>query len=493
MTQLSRRSILKAGAAGIALSAVPGLTFAKVKARPAKAETYDALIIGAGAAGLVAAISAIDSGAKKVAVIEQKDRPDGNAIYALGSVCGWGSKRQIKQGIKDTEEDFYKAMMAVSNGRADPDLTRTYAKEIPAGLDWLADVVGIEFRPVKKAPYPREYRVNSINGKGITGGSQMVQMLLKLAKSKGVVFLWENRALELLTDNRLRVIGVKTMTPEGYKTYMSKGGVTLATGGFSANPELTDQYIGGWASRLAIRGSRSTTGANITLARPLNAKFVNMDQFHAGPIIASTHVNPNEVLNSGYGIIVDNRGKRFVDERNTYVIKAKACAQLTIENHAYAIVDSDCKVIDRMVKRFEMLNTPYYKADSVEELAKKISIDPKVLKKDVDDYNDALKNGTLGKMNPPCTYKQPFPIAKAPFYAIPYEGGMTATFGGPLINTKAEVQNLEGRSIPGLYAAGNAAGGLFFRDYIGGAQLGGATVFGRIAGREMAARAKAAR
>ena len=79
-----------------------------------------------------------------------------------------------------------------------------------------------------------------------------------------------------------------------------------------------------------------------------------------------------------------------------------------------------------------------------------------------------------------------------PFYAVPYEGGMTATFGGPLINTKAQVQTLEGKTIPGLYAAGNAAGGLFFRDYIGGSQLGGATVFGRIAARDMVARAKKA-
>lgn len=77
-----------------------------------------------------------------------------------------------------------------------------------------------------------------------------------------------------------------------------------------------------------------------------------------------------------------------------------------------------------------------------------------MLKKDVDDYNNALKNGTLKQMNPPCSYRQPHPIAKAPFFAIPYEGGMTATFGGPLINTKAEVQTLEGHSIPGLYAAG---------------------------------------
>ena len=493
--EMSRRSLFKSslvgatavGAAGFGLAST-----AEAAPKKAKAETFDAIVLGAGPAGLITAITAHDAGAK-VVVLEKCDRPNGNAIFALGSICGWGTRHQAEQGIKDTAEDFYKAMMVPSNWRADPALTRTYTNDIPSGLDWLEENIGIEFGKVKKAPYPREWRINPILGKGITGGSQMVQMLVAAAKKRGVVFLWQHRADKLITDDHERVIGVEAVAPDGRKKFFTKGGVTIATGGFSANPEMVDKYIGGWASRLAIRGSLSTTGANISLALPLNAKFVNMDQFHAGPIIAETHVNPNEVLNSGYGIIVDLRGKRFVDEVNTYVIKAKACAQNTIENKAWAIVDADCKVIGNMTHRFELLNTKYYKADSIEALAKDINIDPAVLKKDVDDYNNALKNGTLKQMNPPCSYRQPHPIAKAPFFAIPYEGGMTATFGGPLINTKAEVQTLEGHSIPGLYAAGNAAGGLFFRDYIGGAQLGGATVFGRIAGREMAARAKAAK
>ena len=102
--------------------------------------------------------------------------------------------------------------------------------------------------------------------------------------------------------------------------------------------------------------------------------------------------------------------------------------------------------------------------------------------KEVKAYNDALAAGKLEDMVPPCTYKKPHPVAKAPFYAVPFQGGMTATFGGPLINTKAEIQS--------LYAAGNAAGGIFFFNYAGGAQLGAATVYGRIAGRELANRAK---
>ena len=208
MTQLSRRTILKAGMAGFAASAFPGLAFAKAKKEDKKAAksaaAYDAIVLGAGAAGLIAAITAVDSGAKRVAILEQMDRPNGNAIYALGNICGWGSKRQIRQGIKDTAEDFYKAMMVTSNWRADPALTRTYTNDIPSGLDWLEENIGIEFGKVKKAPYPREWRINPILGKGITGGSQMVQMLVAAAKKRGVVFLWQHRADKLITDDRDR-------------------------------------------------------------------------------------------------------------------------------------------------------------------------------------------------------------------------------------------------------------------------------------------------
>ena len=104
-------------------------------------------------------------------------------------------------------------------------------------------------------------------------------------------------------------------------------------------------------------------------------------------------------------------------------------------------------------------------------------------------YNKAVDDKALSELKPANSYKKPVKLDTPPYYAVPYEGGMTATFGGPLINSKAEVQTNEGRSIKGLYAAGNAAGGLFFRDYIGGSQLGGATVFGRIAAEQMAKRA----
>lgn len=110
------------------------------------------------------------------------------------------------------------------------------------------------------------------------------------------------------------------------------------------------------------------------------------------------------------------------------------------------------------------LNSPYGKANTIEELAKEIDVPVDELKKSVDSFNKAVDSGELSKLTPPNSYKKPQKIEKAPFYAVPYSGGMTATFGGPLINSKAEVQNLERKTIPGLYAAGNAPAACCFRD-----------------------------
>ena len=490
MAEISRRSLVKAVGLG-SLAAAGALSAGSAEAAP-KRNQWDVVILGAGTAGLVCAMTAKDLGAK-VCILEKADRPDGNSLYALGTICAWNTKWQKECGFTDSKEAFIKDMMKVSAGRADPALTETYAEHIGPDVDWLQQETGITFGKLKMTPWPRLARGHRVVAKGITGGSQLIQSLLKAVAKRNIPIFYEHKAVELLKGKKGEVTGVKALTDDGYKDFYAKGGVLIATGGFSANPEMTDRYIGGWASRLAIRGSRNTTGENISLTLPFFAKMVNMDQFHAGPIVASTHVNPADVLNTMMGIIVDLRGKRFMDEQNTYVMKAKTCAQNTIENKAYCIVDSNCPVLGNVIPKFERLHNPYGKADTIEELAKQVDLPADALKASVEAFNAAVEKKTLGELTPPNSYRKPAKIEKAPFYAVPYEGGMTATFGGPLINTKAEVQTLEGKSIPGLYAAGNAAGGLFFRDYIGGCQLGGSTVFGRIAAQSMVQRAKQAK
>jgi fumarate reductase flavoprotein subunit len=493
MRKVSRRSLLGSvtlGTAAAMTAAAPAVRAQGTENEEQSGGTWDVVVVGAGTAGIVCAITAHDLGAK-VCVLEKADRPDGNSIYALGTVAAWGTKWQKACNIQDSRDAMYADMMKVSAGRAVPELTATYVDNISAAADWLQDEIGVKFGKLKMTPWPRLGRGHRVVADpGMTGGSTLIAKLLAAAKKRDIPFFYEHKVVELLKGPRGEVVGAKALTDDGYKTFNARGGVLISTGGFSANPEMTDRYIGGWASRLAIRGSRNTTGENVSLTLPFFARMVNMDQFHAGPIVSETHVNPADVLNTMQGIIVDLRGERFMDEQNTYVIKAKTCAMKTIENKAFCIVDSKCPVLEKTIAKFNRLHNPYGKADTVEDLAKQVGLPPETLAKNVKAYNAAVDAGKLAELSPANTYRKPVKLDKPPFYAVPYEGGMTATFGGPLINSKAEVQNLEGKTIKGLYAAGNAAGGIFFRDYIGGSQLGGATVFGRIAARQMVERAK---
>lgn len=138
----------------------------KKDAQPAgKNNVYDVIVLGAGPAGLVTAIAAKQAGAKKVVVFEKRDRPDGNAIFALGSVCGWGSRHQKEHGIKDTAEDFYAMMMDVSKQMGDKALNRTYTDNIPAAIDWLEQDIGVKFGKIRPMPYPRLGRTCRVDGR----------------------------------------------------------------------------------------------------------------------------------------------------------------------------------------------------------------------------------------------------------------------------------------------------------------------------------------
>ena len=312
----------------------------------------DVLVLGGGGAGMLSAVNAADKDAK-VLLLEKCDRPNGNALFALGSVCGWGSRHQKEQGIKDTAEAFYAMMMDISKQMGDKALNRLYTDKISEGIDWLEKDIGVKFGKIRPMPYPRLGRTCRVLGEGKTGGARLVEKLLEAAEKRGIDIRYEHKAIELLHDDKFAVTGVKVLTPEGTKSFLSRGGVAIATGGFSGNPEMVDRYIGGWATRMVLRGSPMITGENISLTLPLFTKFVNMDQFHSGPIIRETHVNPADVLNSGYGIQVNTSGARYMDENNTYVIKARTTGQMTLDNMAQV----DVFVTD--MRNFEDFNAIY--------------------------------------------------------------------------------------------------------------------------------------
>ena len=240
---------------------------------------------------------------------------------------------------------------------------------------------------------------------------------------------------------------------------------------------------------MPIRGSRIIAGENIKLTDPLFAKFVNVDQYHCGPIHGPTGANPLNIVNNG--ICVSREGtERFTDEGQTYVQMARDTAAKTTDNWAFMIVDEDVhnlKVLANDWNSYAKNHAPVYKADTIEALAKEAGLDPKKLTKIVDEYNEACANNTRAKLVPPNTLKEARPVKKAPFYAVPFQGGMTATFGGPLVNTDAQVLDTENQPIPGLYAAGESTGGVHGAVRLGSCATLDCLVNGRIAGKAAAA------
>ena len=493
---MQRRDIVKSGIFGAASAAAAASSAASQAAekptggRPQ--ETYDVVVVGAGFAGMCAALEAAERGAKTV-LLEKMNRPNGTTVYSSGWIAAVGSRFQ-KNHPEDSKEAFFEDMMRLSHYRSDPELIRVYAEESGAGIDWLADH-GTPFYLWENLPSPELSRCLISPGEGITGGSKLIRCLMAALEKKGVKILYNTKAVELVADDCFNVEGVSCITPEGRKDYLARGGVILTTGGYGANEAMVDKYIGPWASRLIVRGSPWITGENILMAEKVHALLVNMDQFYAGPITPTGHCNPSPLMHAGYGIQVNTSGKRFLPETWLQVPKAKAIAERTSDNRSFMLIgadaDNNAKILTNTIQRFARLGFEVFKGDTIEEAAKAAGVPPKALAETVREFNAAVKAGKAKELDPPYEYDEPHALETGPYYMVPAAGGMASTFGGPKINAKAEVINFERRPIPGLYAAGAAAGGVWVHDDIGGNQLGGGMVFGRVAARNAAERAAA--
>ncbi|MDR2400388.1 MAG: FAD-dependent oxidoreductase [Deferribacteraceae bacterium] len=491
MTNISRRGILKGtltAAAGIgALSVLPGMT-ADADAQVQKDASYDLIIVGCGCAGMVCAIRASELGLRPV-IIEKMPSPSGNTVYSGGILLGVNTKAQTEQNknTSDTVDKFYEDLMIVSQQRGDKVMTRYFAEHCSEALNWLSDSIGIKWMNIVTEVFPAYERSHVVDGPSKPSGSQLAKQLMQAVNDRRIPVLFNTKVVALAGTESLEVTGVKTVSKEGTKSFIARYGVVISTGGFHANNEMVTSQMGGWAANMPIRGSKIISGENFTLTRPFFPKFVNTDQFHAGPIHGPTGANPSIMVN--YGILVTGDGVRYIDEVNTYVRVAKETAKTVKGNWAFIIMDSEPRGISTVEERFARYSrakAPIYEGASIKELAAKANINATNLEKTVSEYNKAVKNKTAERLTPPNTLSAPRSVVKGPFYAIPFQGGMTATFGGPLVNVKTQVINTENQPIEGLYAIGNSVGGIFYDDYIVGAQLTSAAVFGRVCAEEIA-------
>lgn len=488
----------------------------------------DVVVVGAGNAALCAALSARENGAR-VTVLEwaPEDLRGGNSRFTGGMM------RFVYNGVEDllkvvpeldpteqentdfgvyTREQFFEDMERLTQYRADPELVQIMIDGSLDTMIWMQQK-GIRFYPAYG------HQAFKVDGKfrfwgGLTiqvsgGGPGLVDQLFAAAERNGIDVVYGARAVSLIQEGN-EIKGV-TIRQGGETREVRAGAVVLACGGFESNVEWRTRYLGpGW-DVAKVRGTRYNMGDGIRMAMDAGAApWGNWSGAHAvgwdrnAPDFGDLRVGDAFQKHSyPFGIMVNANGERFVDEgadfRNYTYAKYGHAVLHQPEQFAWQVFDA--KVVHLLRDEYRIREVTRVRADSLEELAAKLDgVNPDRFLAMVREYNAAVQTdvpfnptvkdgrGTVGLAIPKSNWANV--LDTPPFEAYQITCGVTFTFGGLHINNNGEVLDADEQPIPGLYAAGELVGGLFYFNYPGGTGLTSGAVFGRLAGGNAAARAQ---
>lgn len=447
------------------------------------ADTMDAdvVIVGAGAAGLSAAITAAEAGAK-VVVLEKQGIPGGSTTRSGGKILAAGTEWQTKQGFEDDADQMYEYLMSFDDGTMNADMVRMFCDDSLENLTWLEEL-GVQVQdvePIHSSITP--WRVhNTLGGGGQTSGhgGQIIVPLAEKAEELGVTVLYNISGKELITDGEGAVAGVKAETVDGKAVTCNGNAVILATGGYAQNPEMLSRYSEFLPTNQYTSVPKGNVGDGLTMATAIGAKEFDSEGLQLVYVSFTCGVGINEES----GLIVDASGNRVVNEftYQSHVAEALRKAGSPVGYYIATANDPNPTV------QYGMSLDSTIKASSVEELAAQLSMDPEVLKATVDRYNELCANGKDEDFGKPAEYM--IPVEGDTYFAIPMSPNSAATFGGLCINENSQVLDTNDQPIKGLYAAGEVAfSGLFGTEYpCCGMAIGSAVYFGRIAGTNAAA------
>jgi tricarballylate dehydrogenase len=483
-------------------------------------QTFDVVVVGHGIAGLCAAVSAMEHGAR-VAVLERapEDESGGCTRYTEAFL-----RLKNEEAVSD---DFEMAMAEAGSANLDPNIVRaldaapgqwsarvraapvtdpeviaTFAREAVPAVQWLKGM-GVRYIPTVMPQLSCRKDTPLICPSG--GGLAMLEALLAKARAGGVQVFYETAARSLLTDDDGAVVGVRAMARGNKPMRFHARSVILANGGFEGSPEMLARYVGLGAANIrpVAPGSHFNRGDGIRMALDIGAApSGDFNAYHATPVDERSPRPEAKILIFPYGIVVNKLGRRFVNESSssTYDNFDRLCyaIQQQRDGIAYVIVDSKIDDIDEWRKAV-YTDKPPIEAGSLEELARKLELPAATLAETVRAFNAACPNA--GSFDPydadhlatdgvdPPKFHWARSIEKAPFYCYPVVPSSIITYGGIKTDASAHVLNTEGDRIPGLLAAG-ALVGVYYRKYVGATSVLRGATFGRIAGREAAARAR---
>jgi len=459
----------------------------------------EVLILGAGLAGLTAAVEAASGGAK-VTVLDKMAPMIGKKIDKLWAPGGMANDTYRAGGgglhrfsLSASVDDLLSTHQQRGWGRVEGELIRAYLERVDKDCRWLRDDL--------KMPY--------LNSKIVVGrGPAICPFFYNICEQKGVRLVFETKALKLLRSGH-KVSGVRARNKDGEFDFKA-GVVILATGSFTGNQEMMLKYVGPEITYLPlITGSTYNTGDGHIMAAELGAQLNNLTVCHIRTTDKFLGEGPSRHLFNLYhlGIYLNSNCQRFVDEgaadsdtiANAIVYQPGSEAALIFDDKARALYPEE---YDTCPHKNEVIQV----ADTLEELAVKIKYSPDAFINAISEFNSHVKDGQVLEASIPKT-KRALTIDKAPFYAYyPVWPGLNHPLGGLKINTRAQVLNLEDEPIPGLYAAGSIVNWSFGKPYeiagiktykgsynAAGSSSGLATalVFGRMAGQYAAQEAAA--
>ena len=476
--------------------------------------------MGAGNAALCAAIAAVEAGAR-VLVLEKAHEAErgGNSFFSGGLFrFPFGGLEDIERVVGElsaadrervdiapySEADLTDDLMRVTEGMADADLSRTLVRNSYGTVRWMAGRGVRWVLAYGRQSYEVDGRFRFWGGlvcEVVGAGPGLVDSLFGACAARGVEIAYDAMGDDLLLDERGAVAGIRIRGLVGFRE-IECSSVVLACGGFEANPEMRVRYLGpGW-EYAPVRGTAANTGDGIRMALAAGARaFGNYSGCHAvawdagAPPFGDRRIGDLFQKHSyPLGIIVNRDGERFVDEgadiRNyTYARYGK---EILKQPGRIAFQLFDQQVIGRLRDEYRIREVTAATADTIPELAEALAIDVDGLVGTVAAYNGAVRageynpaildgKGTSGLKPPKSNWA--LKLDSPPYVGYAVKCGITFTFGGRQVDSAARVIDTQNRAIPGLYAAGELVGGLFYENYPGGSGLTAGAVFGRIAGR----------
>ncbi len=482
----------------------------------------DVVIVGAGGAGMSAAIEAANAG-KTVLIVEKGAITGGNSTRATGGMNAAKTSFQDENefnenagveariaGAKETYPELSDLIATVEKQYADyqanpvgyfdstelfmldtlvggknfnnAELVKTLVDNTADSVEWINNLGGnlISVGSFGGASVKRIHKPLNDEGATTAVGPHVVNVLQTNLDTLGVEIITDTEITEILVEDGV-VVGVK-----GDNITVNATSVVIATGGFAANLEMVaelDPSLEGFVTT----NSTLITGDGIKMAEAIGAGTVDLDQIQIHPTVEyNSSALITEGLRGDGAILVNTEGKRFADELGTRdVVSAAIIAQP--ESYAYLIIDQEMVDASAVIQGYITKGFIAAEGDSIEDLAASLNIDGATLAETLTTWNAAVAAGEDAEFGRTSIVKE---LATGPFYALQVAPGVHHTMGGLAINSNAQVLDTEGNVISGLYAAGEVTGGVHGANRLGGNAVADIIVFGRIAGQQAAANAE---